>query len=58
MSYAYGTSKLAVERMLRDVDGTYGARVVSLKYFIAACVDPDREPAAARRVWAGTCTPP
>jgi UDP-glucose-4-epimerase GalE len=39
----YGESKLAVERMLRWVEGAYGTRWMSLRYFNAAGADPDGE---------------
>jgi UDP-glucose-4-epimerase GalE len=39
----YGTSKLVVERVLRDYDAAYGLRSVSLRYFNAAGCDPDGE---------------
>lgn len=37
----YGFSKLAVERMLTDLDRANGLRSVSLRYFNAAGADPD-----------------
>ena len=39
----YGTSKLIVEKMLRDFDAAYGLRSISLRYFNAAGADPDGE---------------
>lgn len=39
----YGTSKLMVERMLRDLGSAHGLRSVSLRYFNAAGADPDGE---------------
>jgi len=39
----YGYSKLAVERMLADVDAAHGLRSVSLRYFNAAGSDPEGE---------------
>ena len=36
----YGSSKLAIERMLAECHGAYGLRVVSLRYFNAAGADP------------------
>ena len=39
----YGTSKLTVERMLRDFDKAYGICFFSLRYFNAAGDDPDGE---------------
>jgi UDP-arabinose 4-epimerase len=39
----YGSSKLMVERMLRDFDGSHGIRYVALRYFNAAGADPDLE---------------
>ena len=39
----YGSSKLMVERMLRDCDAAFGARSVSLRYFNAAGADPEGE---------------
>jgi len=35
----YGSSKLAIERMLAECHGAYGLRVVSLRYFNAAGAD-------------------
>ncbi len=35
----YGNSKLAVERMLKDCDGAFGLKYVSLRYFNAAGAD-------------------
>ena len=40
---AYGSSKLAVERALRDYGGAYGLRSIALRYFNAAGADPDGE---------------
>ncbi|MGH7832720.1 MAG: UDP-glucose 4-epimerase GalE [Candidatus Binatia bacterium] len=37
----YGHSKLMVERILKDYDGAYGLRHVSLRYFNAAGADPE-----------------
>lgn len=39
----YGTTKLVIERMLRDVDAAHGLRSISLRYFNAAGADPDVE---------------
>jgi UDP-arabinose 4-epimerase len=39
----YGTSKLTVERMLKDFDTAYGLRSISLRYFNAAGADPEGE---------------
>jgi UDP-glucose-4-epimerase GalE len=39
----YGSSKLMVERMLRDFDLAYGFRSVALRYFNAAGADPECE---------------
>lgn len=39
----YGDTKLAVERLLGDLDKTVGLRSVSLRYFNAAGADPDGE---------------
>ena len=39
----YGYTKLAVERMLRDVETAHGVRHVALRYFNAAGADPGRE---------------
>ena len=39
----YGYSKLAVERMLRDVDTAKGIKHVALRYFNASGADPDGE---------------
>lgn len=39
----YGSSKLMVERILRDADAAYGLRSVALRYFNAAGADPDGE---------------
>jgi len=39
----YGTSKLMVERILRDYSTAYGLRSVALRYFNAAGADPDGE---------------
>jgi UDP-glucose 4-epimerase len=38
---SYGSSKLAVETMLRDVDVAHGIRSVSLRYFNASGAAPD-----------------
>lgn len=38
---SYGSSKLAVENMLRDVDVAHGIRSVSLRYFNASGAAPD-----------------
>ena len=38
---SYGSSKLAVEHMLRDADRAYGIRSVSLRYFNASGAGPD-----------------
>jgi UDP-glucose-4-epimerase GalE len=38
---SYGSSKLAVENMLRDVDVAHGIRSVSLRYFNASGASPD-----------------
>ena len=38
---AYGSSKLAVERALRDYGRAYGLRSIALRYFNAAGADPD-----------------
>ncbi len=40
---AYGSTKVACERMLRDFAVAYGLRSVSLRYFNAAGADPDGE---------------
>jgi UDP-arabinose 4-epimerase len=37
----YGASKLAVERILREVDAAYGIRSIALRYFNAAGADRD-----------------
>jgi UDP-arabinose 4-epimerase len=37
----YGSSKLMVERILRDYDGSYGLQSISLRYFNAAGADPE-----------------
>jgi UDP-arabinose 4-epimerase len=37
----YGFSKLAVERMLADLDHAYGLRSIALRYFNAAGADPE-----------------
>jgi UDP-arabinose 4-epimerase len=39
----YGYTKLAVERMLRDVEAAHGIRHVALRYFNAAGADPNGE---------------
>jgi UDP-glucose-4-epimerase GalE len=39
----YGIGKLAVERLLMDLDVTQGLRSISLRYFNAAGADPDKE---------------
>jgi len=39
----YGSSKLMVERILRDCDLAFGIRSVALRYFNAAGADPDCE---------------
>ena len=39
----YGSSKLMVERVLRDCDVAYGIRSVALRYFNAAGADPEIE---------------
>jgi UDP-glucose-4-epimerase GalE len=39
----YGSSKLAVERVLRDIGGRAGIRSLSLRYFNAAGSDPELE---------------
>jgi UDP-glucose-4-epimerase GalE len=39
----YGFSKLIAERILSDLDATYGLRSISLRYFNAAGADPDKE---------------
>jgi UDP-arabinose 4-epimerase len=39
----YGYTKLAVERMLRDVEAAHGIRHVALRYFNAAGADPSGE---------------
>jgi UDP-glucose-4-epimerase GalE len=39
----YGTTKLVIERVLRDFDAAYGLRSVCLRYFNAAGCDPDGE---------------
>jgi len=39
----YGYTKLAVERMLRDVEAAHGIRHVALRYFNAAGADPGGE---------------
>ena len=39
----YGYTKLAVERLLRDVEAAYGIRHVALRYFNAAGADPSGE---------------
>ena len=38
---AYGSSKLAVERALRDYGRAYGLQSIALRYFNAAGADPD-----------------
>jgi UDP-glucose-4-epimerase GalE len=38
---SYGSSKLAVENMLRDVEISHGVRSVSLRYFNASGASPD-----------------
>jgi UDP-glucose 4-epimerase len=38
-SNPYGTSKIAVEKMLQDCDAAYGLRYVSLRYFNASGAD-------------------
>ncbi|MEO0999302.1 MAG: UDP-glucose 4-epimerase GalE [Pseudomonadota bacterium] len=40
---AYGSSKYAVEQMLRDYGASYGMKSVSFRYFNVAGADPDRE---------------
>ena len=40
---AYGTSKRAIENMLRDFDAAYGLRSVIFRYFNVAGADPDGE---------------
>ena len=37
----YGSTKLAIERMLAECASAYGVRAVSLRYFNAAGADPD-----------------
>jgi len=39
----YGTSKLMIEKILRDFDTAHGLRSISLRYFNAAGADPDVE---------------
>ncbi len=39
----YGTSKVVVERMLRDFSAAYGLKWIALRYFNAAGCDPDGE---------------
>ena len=39
----YGSSKLMIERMLRDFDAAHGVRHVALRYFNAAGADPENE---------------
>ena len=39
----YGFSKLAIERMLADINRAHGLRSISLRYFNAAGADPDSE---------------
>ena len=39
----YGTTKLAVERLLHDCDPAYGIRYISLRYFNAAGADDSGE---------------
>jgi UDP-arabinose 4-epimerase len=39
----YGATKLAVERLLADLDAAHGLRSVALRYFNAAGADPDGE---------------
>jgi UDP-arabinose 4-epimerase len=39
----YGYTKLAAERMLRDVEAAHGIRYVALRYFNAAGADPSGE---------------
>jgi UDP-glucose-4-epimerase GalE len=39
----YGYTKLAAERMLKDVEAAHGIRHVALRYFNAAGADPDGE---------------
>ena len=40
---AYGSSKLMVERVLKDFDTAYGLKSISLRYFNAAGADPEAE---------------
>jgi UDP-glucose-4-epimerase GalE len=39
----YGSSKLMIERILKDYEAAYGVRSVILRYFNAAGADPDGE---------------
>jgi UDP-arabinose 4-epimerase len=39
----YGSSKLMIERILKDFDHAYGIKFISLRYFNAAGADPDCE---------------
>ena len=39
----YGTTKLMIERMLKDFEAAYGFRFMALRYFNAAGADPDGE---------------
>jgi UDP-arabinose 4-epimerase len=47
---AYGASKLAAERMIRDFAQAYGLKSACLRYFNAAGADPDGEIGEARAV--------
>ena len=40
---SYGRSKRMVEEILKDYDQAYGLRYVTLRYFNAACADPEGE---------------
>ncbi|MEL7460058.1 MAG: UDP-glucose 4-epimerase GalE [Pseudomonadota bacterium] len=40
---AYGASKLAIEKMLADFEGSHGLRSVVFRYFNVAGADPDAE---------------
>jgi len=39
----YGTTKLMIERMLKDFEAAYGFKYMALRYFNAAGADPDGE---------------
>lgn len=44
----YGFSKLAIEKLLWDMDAAYGTKAVALRYFNAAGADP--EPASGKEI--------